>query len=41
MKIVKHAWRWAYPLTRRDGKPEFVNWHHAAAKRLTDRKSVV
>ena len=20
---------------RRDGKPEFVNWHHAAAKRLT------
>lgn len=35
MKIIKHDWKWAYPLTRRVGKPEYVNWHHAAAKRLT------
>lgn len=35
MKIVKHAWRWAYPLTRRIGKPEYVDWHHIAAKTMT------
>lgn len=37
MKIIKHKWRWAYPLSRREGKPQYVNWHHAAAKRLSPR----
>jgi len=35
VKIVKHDWKWAYPLSRREGKPQYCNWHHAAAKRLT------
>jgi hypothetical protein len=35
VKIVKHEWKWAYPLSRREGKPQYCNWHHAAAKRLT------
>jgi hypothetical protein len=35
MKVIRHDWKWAYPLTRRTGRPTYVNWHHAAVKHLT------
>jgi hypothetical protein len=35
MKVIHHKWKWAYPLTRRTGRPTWVDWHHAAAKTLT------
>ena len=35
MNIIAKTYKWAYPLTRRDGKPTYVDWHHAAAKTLS------
>ena len=35
MNIIAKTYKWAHPLTRRAGKPTYVNWHHAAAKTLT------
>ena len=36
MNIEKHAYKWARPLYKRDGKPLGVVWHNAAAVHCTE-----
>ena len=35
MKITEKTYKWAYPLSKRSGKPDGVVWHNAAATRCT------